>query len=102
MKTYRIATMGLPANDGSHRLALAHHARFELVDAESADLDALVVASPPAAHVDDVLAALVRGLHVIVAPPFALDVVGAQRMTDAAKAAGTPCTVNPGTNAATA
>ena len=93
MKKFRIATIGLPPNDGTHRLALAHHPAFELAKGDATDLDAIVVASPPASHVEDVLAALGRGLHVIVAPPFALDVAGAQRMTDAAKAAGKECGV---------
>jgi predicted dehydrogenase len=93
MKTFRIATIGLAPKDASHRFPLERHPRFELVEADAPDLDAVVVASPPAAHVDDVTQALARGLHVICQPPFALDVAGAQRMADAAKAAGTVCGV---------
>jgi predicted dehydrogenase len=94
MNTYRIATLGLPDNDGTHRLALSKHPAFDLVAADAADLDAIVIASPPATHVEQVEAALARGLHVIVQPPFAIDVAGAERMTAAAKAANLACGVS--------
>jgi predicted dehydrogenase len=90
MKTFRIAVIG-PQNDGSHRLPLSQHARFEVVEPGSEHLDAVVVASLPQSHVADTLAALERGLHVLVAQPFAVDLAGAQTMSDAAKAAGRVC-----------
>jgi predicted dehydrogenase len=94
MKTFRIATLGLPDDDGTHRLALANHPRFELVSAEADDLDAVVVASPPSEHLDSVLEALARGLHVIVQPPFAPNVADAERMSAAAKSAKLACGVS--------
>jgi predicted dehydrogenase len=54
-------------------------------------LDAVVVASPPFAHSDDVLAALGAGLHVLCEKPFALDVAQAEAMVTAARIAGTAC-----------
>jgi predicted dehydrogenase len=91
MKTFRIAVIGAPPDDNSHRIPLAQHPRFELLEPDAEDLDAIVVASPPVSHVSDVLAALERGLHVLVAQPFAVDLAGAQTMTEAAKAAGRVC-----------
>lgn len=94
MKTYRIAVTGLPANDGSLRLPLSQHRRFELLEPDAERLDAVVVASAPASHVADTLAALKSGLHVLVALPFAVDLEAAQTMTDAAKGAGLACGVS--------
>jgi predicted dehydrogenase len=94
MNIYRIATLGLPDDDGTHRLALSRHPGFELVAADDADLDAIVIASPPATHVEQVEAALARGLHVIVQPPFAIDLAEAERMTGAAKRANVACGVS--------
>lgn len=54
-------------------------------------LDVVVVASPPFTHLEDVLAALRAGKHVLCEKPFALDVRGAQSMVEAATAAGTAC-----------
>jgi predicted dehydrogenase len=93
MKKFRIATLGLEPDDAWQRSALAHHPFFDLVEPEAPGLDAIVIASPPASHVEDVLGSLARGRNVIVVPPFALDVEGAQRMADAAKKAGTACGV---------
>jgi len=93
MNTYRIATIGLTPDDRTHGLALANHPRFELAAYDDERLDAVVVASPPASHAADVLAAIGRGLHVLVSVPFALDVESARRMTEAAEAAGLACGV---------
>jgi predicted dehydrogenase len=93
MKTYRIAVIGPPQNDASHSLPLSQHPRFELLEPDAADLDAIVVASEPAAHTADTLAALERGLHVLVALPFAVDFVAALQMSGAAKASGRVCGV---------
>jgi predicted dehydrogenase len=92
MTTYRIAAAGLP-QDSHHRLALGLHPRFEFVEPDDAHLDAILIASPPASHRDEVLAALARGLHAIVVPPFALGVADAAAMTEAAAAAGKACGV---------
>ncbi|MDQ2864724.1 MAG: Gfo/Idh/MocA family oxidoreductase [Candidatus Eremiobacteraeota bacterium] len=57
------------------------------------DLDAVVVASPPFTHHDDVLAALNAGKHVMCEKPFALNVAQAQAMLEASLRAGTACGV---------
>jgi predicted dehydrogenase len=93
MKKYRIAVIGVPQTDASHRLPLSQHPRFELLEPDAADLDAVVIASEPASHADDTAAALQRGLHVLVAVPFAVDVAAAQAMCDAAKSAERTCGV---------
>jgi predicted dehydrogenase len=94
MKTYRIAVIGLPENDNSVRQQLALHSRFDLVEPDSPELEAIVIASPPASHVADTLAALERGLHVLVAIPFAVDLAAAQAMNDAANTSGRVCGAN--------
>ncbi len=55
------------------------------------DLDAVVVASPPFAHRDDVGAALSRRLHVLCEKPFALSVAEAEELVRTADDAGTVC-----------
>lgn len=50
-------------------------------------LDAVVVASPPFAHHDDVRAAISAGKHVLCEKPFALNLAQAQSMLDAASRA---------------
>jgi predicted dehydrogenase len=91
MKTYRIAIMGLPENDASHRLPLSQHPRFELLEPDAPDLDAIVIGSEPASHVADTIAALERGLHVLVALPFAVDFAASLQMSVAAKASDRVC-----------
>jgi predicted dehydrogenase len=93
MKAYRIAVIGSPPDDSSHRVPLGRHARFELVEPDAEQLAAVVVASAPASHVADVLGALKRGLHVLVALPFAVDLDAALTMAGAAKSAGSVCGV---------
>ena len=51
-----------------------------------ADIDAVVVGTPPATHPDLVVAALEAGKHVLVEKPFALTTADADRMIDAAAA----------------
>jgi predicted dehydrogenase len=51
------------------------------------DVDAVSIATAPAAHHDLVCEALARGLHVITEKPFAMSVAEGQAMTAAAKAA---------------
>src|SRR5262249_37279382 len=50
---------------------------------------AVTVSTPPAAHVEPVLAALAAGAHVICEKPFALRAADAERLVEAAEAAGT-------------
>ncbi|HVS46064.1 MAG TPA: Gfo/Idh/MocA family oxidoreductase [Verrucomicrobiae bacterium] len=114
---YRVGIVGSGFGVRSHLPALTAHPRFEVVALASpnsaarvaaerniaqsfasaaqmiagAKLDAIVVASPPFTHRDDVLAALDGGLHVLCEKPFALNVAQAQEMVDAAKRAGTAC-----------
>lgn len=52
------------------------------------DPDIVVVSSPPVAHEEQVIAALENGAHVLVEKPFALEGKSAERMENAARAAG--------------
>ena len=54
---------------------------------ESADLDAVIVATPHYDHPDMCLQAFERGLHVLVEKPIAVHVKEAQRLLDGARAA---------------
>ena len=51
-------------------------------------LDAVVVASPPNVHREQVQAAIASGAHVLCEKPFAITAEDAWAMTDAARAAG--------------
>jgi len=119
VKTIRIGIVGAGFGVSSHLPALLAHARFDVVALASpssaarvaaergiryafsscaemlagCDLDAVTVASPPHAHVRDVLGALAAGKHTICEKPFALDVAGAAAMVEAAKTAGVACGV---------
>jgi predicted dehydrogenase len=55
------------------------------------ELDAVTVASPPFAHLEDVTAALDAGKHVLCEKPFALDVAQAEELVQRSKRAGTAC-----------
>jgi myo-inositol 2-dehydrogenase/D-chiro-inositol 1-dehydrogenase len=57
------------------------------------DLDALAVAAGPAVHLEIGLAAVARKLPVFLEKPPAPNAVGAQRLADAAEAAGVPVVV---------
>jgi predicted dehydrogenase len=54
------------------------------------DVDAVLVASPDALHLPDVLTALEAGKPVLCEKPLALDVAQARRMVAAARTAGVP------------
>jgi len=54
---------------------------------DSADVDAVVVATPNSLHTQQVLAALSLGKHVLVEKPMAIDVADAEAMVAAAEAA---------------
>ena len=60
---------------------------------QGCELDAIVIASPPFTHRDDVLAALGAGKHVMCEKPFSLNVAQAEEMLEASKRAGTACAV---------
>jgi predicted dehydrogenase len=119
MKTFRIGIVGAGFGVSSHLPALLAHPRFDVVALASpssaariaaersiphafrscvemlagCDLDAVTVASPPHAHVHDVLAALSAGKHVVCEKPFALNVDAAAKMVAASESAGTACGV---------
>jgi predicted dehydrogenase len=119
MKTYRIGIVGAGFGVSSHLPALLAHPRFDVVALASpssaariaverdiphafrscgemlsgCDLDAVTVASPPRAHVHDVLAALAANKHVVCEKPFALNVEAAAEMVEAAANGGTACGV---------
>ncbi|MEO9171005.1 MAG: Gfo/Idh/MocA family oxidoreductase, partial [Candidatus Baltobacteraceae bacterium] len=119
MKTYSVGISGAGFGLKSHLPALRAHPRFNVValaspaSAASAarerdiphafascaemvagcELDAVVVASPPLAHHDDVLAALRAKKHVICEKPFALNVAQAEAMLAESLRAGSVCGV---------
>ncbi|MCH6471964.1 Gfo/Idh/MocA family protein [Sinomonas terrae] len=75
-------------------LIVADYARLlELVDDGTLELDLVVLGTPPALHRDQALAAVERGLHVVVDKPFAPSVQDAQAMIAAAADAGVLLTV---------
>jgi UDP-N-acetylglucosamine 3-dehydrogenase len=58
-----------------------------------AELDAVVIAAPTTAHVPLALAAIERGIAVLVEKPLAATIEEAMRIVDAARAAGVPVQV---------
>jgi predicted dehydrogenase len=52
------------------------------------DVDAVIVATPPFAHMEPTIAALEAGKHVLCEKPFALDPAEAERMTETAERTG--------------
>ncbi len=119
MRKYRIGISGAGFGVNAHLPALAVHPRFDVVAiasphsapriaaerhiphafgssaamVEGCELDAVIVASPPFAHHEDVLTALAASKHVLCEKPFALNVDQAKNMNDAARQAGTACGV---------
>ncbi len=82
----------------SRRLARAQEqaAAFGIADATDDfaalvardDIDAVAIATPPAAHLEQVMAALAAGKHVLCEKPFALSAADARAMYEAATSAG--------------
>ncbi len=119
MKPYRTGIAGAGFGATSHLPALQNHPRFEVVAIASprsaldvarregvphafascaemlaaCELEAVIVASPPFAHCDDVLAALAARKHVLCEKPFTTSLAAAARMAEAALLAGTACGV---------
>lgn len=117
VNAFRIGIVGAGFGLSSHLPALRAHPRFEVVALASpssaarhaaegtvplafrscaemlagCDLDAVVIASPPFAHVPDVLASLAAKKHVLCEKPFALNVESAARMVAAAAESGLAC-----------
>jgi predicted dehydrogenase len=119
VRIYRVGISGAGFGVEAHLPALLAHPRFGVVALASpssaqriakernipnafssceamvrgCELDAVVVASPPFAHRDDVLAALDAGTHVLCEKPLALNIEQAEEMLAASQDAGTACGV---------
>lgn len=75
------------------RAAAAHPGAQVLPDADAlwartADIDVVVIATPPATHAELALTAIGHGLHVVIDKPFATSTPEARTVIDAAVAAG--------------
>jgi predicted dehydrogenase len=66
---------------------------FEMLD--KAKLDAIWILTAPGTHVRFTLAAVERGLHVLLQKPMALNLADATRITDAVRAKGIKCLIEP-------
>lgn len=69
-----------------HNIPYAHASYRELLDDPA--IDVVYVGLPPSEHADWSIAALEAGKHVLCEKPFAMNAAEAQRMADAARAAG--------------
>jgi predicted dehydrogenase len=65
----------------------------ERLDALLERVDAIVVATPPAAHASVAIAALAAGRHVLVEKPIAAEIADGERIADAARRARRVCLV---------
>ncbi|WP_298976334.1 Gfo/Idh/MocA family oxidoreductase [uncultured Roseobacter sp.] len=81
-----------PANAQSFAssLGVAHVAQ-SYAEAASADVDALYIATPPAQHEEHAMLGIAAGKAVLVEKPFARDAAAAERIMQAARAAGVFC-----------
>ncbi|WP_334170962.1 Gfo/Idh/MocA family protein [Sinomonas sp.] len=100
--SYAVAAVvtGNPARAAAARLRFPgalivpdYSALLALVDDGTLELELVILGTPPALHREQALAAVARGLHVVVDKPFAASVEDAQAMIDAAQQAGTLLTV---------
>jgi predicted dehydrogenase len=66
---------------------------FEMLDRSK--LDAVWILTAPGTHVKFTLAAVERGLHVLLQKPMALTLADATRITNAVRAKGVKCLVEP-------
>ncbi len=71
-------------------LGIAHVAE-SYAEAAASDVDALYIATPPAQHEEHALLGIHAGKAVLVEKPFARDAAAAERIADAARAAGVFC-----------
>ncbi|HZP73582.1 MAG TPA: Gfo/Idh/MocA family oxidoreductase [Gaiellaceae bacterium] len=97
LRRARYAVAGIvdpdPAAAASARAA-GHESWLSLAAAlGAADADIAIVASPPAAHVEDACACLEHGLAVLLEKPAALDVAGIRSVEAAARSAERPVVV---------
>ena len=67
---------------------------YKMLDASS--IDAVLILTAPGTHVSFALAAVERGLHVLIQKPMALNLEDATRITDAVRAANVKCLIEPG------
>lgn len=75
--------------DAARRIAAEHGTRaFDSEEALAAEIEAAVVALPTVHHADAGCRLLARGLHVLVEKPLAPSLAEADRLVDAAEAAG--------------
>ena len=81
------ALAGAPTQPGAQRYAVAQAMIAE------AELDAVVIAAPTTTHVSLAVAAIERGIAVLVEKPLAATVDGGLRIAAAARASGTPVQV---------
>jgi predicted dehydrogenase len=82
--------------DAAQRIAERMRCRcYDRVERMLADckLDAAIVCTPPATHVDICVSLMQHGIHVLCEKPFSTDVAGAQRMLAAAQQAGVKLTM---------
>ncbi|GAA2589480.1 Gfo/Idh/MocA family oxidoreductase [Winogradskya consettensis] len=77
----------LPLLSGMGHL-LANGGGYTSLRAALPHIDAVVVATPPASHVEVALEAIRAGKHVLVEKPMATSPAGARQLIDAARAAG--------------
>lgn len=81
------------ARETAERLAVGHGGTPEVVEdwrelVARDDLDAVAIATPPAAHLEMVTAALEAGKHVLCEKPFALNAAEAEQIRALAEARG--------------
>ena len=93
LKAAGFNVFALVGRDREQTAARARHfgiARsFGSIDAAlDSEVDAVVIATPPATHHEFVMKSIAAGKHVLCEKPFALDIGHATEMRDAARAAG--------------
>jgi predicted dehydrogenase len=81
-----------PRGDAVHALGVHACPSFPSATAmlEAADLDAVVICTPPSSHAELCLQALAAGIPVLCEKPFTISVESAERVCDAARLAGVP------------
>lgn len=67
---------------------------YQMLD--EAAIDAVLILTAPGTHVPFALAAVDRGLHILIQKPMALTLKDATRITDSVRKAGVKCLVEPG------
>ena len=92
----RLAWVCDPARGAAERIAAMYGGRVSTVsepDAVLAGTDAVLVATPPAAHADRVVEALAAGCHVLCEKPLALEPEECERVVEAARQSDSVATV---------